>query len=250
MPSCYLAEDLIIHNYKISVIIPFDYKNYLNFIKHLDKNEKINIYRNFFTYKDKYSYIIFCNGHINITKIPDVKCIHNAINFLPNIIPQFKELITVNQLFNIDSMTATFNYNRIINLSNFEKMNYLTKIDQILLYEDEIYTMIYKPRKQKKIGIFYCPELFPGLKVVTDVGTAIIFASGKVNFVGLKFEETLFWIYKQIYILLKIYNKYFFEFHLMKNNNFENEKEIINAAANFYICEKHKKLTCNDFLHC
>jgi TATA-box binding protein (TBP) (component of TFIID and TFIIIB) len=46
-------------------------------------------------------------------------------------------------------------------------------------------------KHKKKLGIYYEPDLFPAVTLVTTLGTCVIFASGKVNFVGAKSIENL-----------------------------------------------------------
>ena len=53
-----------------------------------------------------------------------------------------------------------------------------------------------------KLGVHYTPELFPGLTVKLPLCTAVLFHSGKCNFVGAKSETDVYLSYKRLLFLL------------------------------------------------
>jgi len=122
-------------------------------------------YNNFLVVKSKFTYIIFktnknCENHINITKIPSVNNILEAVE----LIQALTECQVTSQ--KIDNIIAT------------------TKHKAKLCLKDII--------EQKKFKtIKYNNEKFPGLFIKFKEGTAILFHSGKIVIVGCKSIETL-----------------------------------------------------------
>jgi TATA-box binding protein (TBP) (component of TFIID and TFIIIB) len=130
-------------------------------------------YTNFLVIKKKFTYIIFKTNknnenHINITKIPNVSFVQEAIDLIKNLTNCF---ITSTH---IDNIIATTNSNRELNLEQIVKEK---KFDQIK----------------------YNNEKFPGLFVKFVIGTAILFHSGKIVIVGCKSEESIKCLIKKIY---------------------------------------------------
>ena len=115
--------------------------------------------------KSKYTYIIFktnknSENHINITKIPSVDQVFEAIE----LIKELTYCLVLSQT--IDNIIATTN--------TFKQLN----LKDIVL-------------KKKFQTIKYNNEKFPGLFIKFDKGTAIIFHSGKIVIVGSKSIEDI-----------------------------------------------------------
>lgn len=122
-------------------------------------------YNNFLVVKSKFTYIIFktnknCENHINITKIPTVNNIVEAVKLL-----QFLTNCQVTSQ-KIDNIIAT------------------TKHKSKLCLKDIIERKTFK-------SIKYNNEKFPGLFLKFEEGTAILFHSGKIVLVGCKSTENI-----------------------------------------------------------
>lgn len=122
-------------------------------------------YNNFLVVKSAFTYIIFktnknCENHINITKIPTVKNIVDAVTLL--------QILTNCQVTSqkIDNIIAT------------------TKHKSKLCLRDII-------EKKAFHTIKYNNEKFPGLFLKFEEGTAILFHSGKIVIVGCKSIENI-----------------------------------------------------------
>jgi hypothetical protein len=133
-------------------------------------NQKIPCrqYNNFLVVKSKYTYIIFktnnnFENHINVTKIPNVCNILEAVTLLKVLI---KCDITYQQ---IDNIIAT------------------TKHKSQICLKDIIEKKTFKLVK-------YNNEKFPGLFLKFKEGTAILFHSGKIVIVGCKSIKNLEWL--------------------------------------------------------
>jgi len=131
----------------------------------LEKNLKCIQHNNFLVLKSDFTYIIFKTNkqgenHINITKIPSVDQIPKAIELIQNLTDCF--VITQT----IDNIIATTNLKRKLSLVNISLAKKFPKIK-------------------------YNNEKFPGLFVKFDIGTAIIFHSGKIVIVGCKSVEDI-----------------------------------------------------------
>jgi TATA-box binding protein (TBP) (component of TFIID and TFIIIB) len=130
-------------------------------------------YTNFLVIKNKYTYIIFKTNkqkenHINITKIPNLSNVKEAIDLITNL----TQCIVTS--FKIDNIIATSSANQKLNL------------DKIV--------------KEKKFNqIKYNNEKFPGLFLKFNKGTAILFHSGKIVIVGCKSEEAIKCLIKKIF---------------------------------------------------
>ena len=164
-----------IANVKISVKIsklPLDIvMNKLNCI-----NMPFQLHNNFLVVKSKFTFIIFkpkfeCithTNHVNITKIPNLSCINDAV----------KE---IERLMNCETFNLT-----VDNISATSKHPMKLNLLQIVI--------------DNKFGyIKYNNQAFPGLFLKFRSGTAIIFHSGKLNIVGCKSEEDVKWILKEIF---------------------------------------------------
>lgn len=141
-------------------------------------NNIVNIkkYDNFSVFKIKYTYVAFKTNkhgenHINITNIPAIDLIQDAINILCDIIP-----ICV-QSYKIDNIIATYSMPKTINLH--------------LLCEQKVFK-----------NIKYNNEKFPGLFIKEKCGTIIVFHSGKIVYVGCKTQEDIKWLHYQVTVLI------------------------------------------------
>jgi hypothetical protein len=123
-------------------------------------------YKNFIVLKLAYTYIIFkskeqqSESHINITKIPKTSKIREAIDLIKSIVN-----CTIIS-FKIDNIIATTNLKKELNLANISK-------------------------NCKLLNLKYNNEKFPGIFVKFDIGTVILFHSGKIVIVGCKSEENI-----------------------------------------------------------
>lgn len=127
----------------------------------VEKSVFIKRYKNFIVIKQKYTYIIFKTNkqtrenHINITKIPSIYEVSNAVEHLKSII----DFVVKNSF--VDNIIAIANVDKQLNLINICNSG------------------IFKQLK-------YNNEKFPGLFIKFDTGTVILFHSGKVVIVGCK----------------------------------------------------------------
>lgn len=165
-----------ISNVKVSLkTSPISLDNVLD--KFIELNMPLKNYKNFVVLKNKYTYTIFktnakSENHINITKIPNIEKIEKAIKHLKNFIEFSVKNVT------IDNIIATLNMNR--------------SIDLVLVCERKLFE-----------SIKYNNELFAGLFVKFEKGTAIIFHSGKIVLVGCKNIENLEWLTQNICAVIK-----------------------------------------------
>lgn len=161
-----------IRNIKVSIQIKRQFLNIVE-LDCLNKYIKIKKHNNFIVLYNKFVYTIFRESkdqtnHINITKIPDFASIPKVLHFLSS---ELSFDIIPNSL-RIDNITGSLNLNR-----------------KLLLGE-----LIQKTKTfitQEKIILSYNNEKFPGLfmKISLNsnkIGTIIVFASGKIVFVGCK----------------------------------------------------------------
>lgn len=118
-------------------------------------------YKNFIVLKDKYTFIIFKTSkakeenHINITKIPSLEKVEHAVRHFTKIIN-----CEVNKIA-VDNIIATVNAGKKLCLAS-----------------------ICRSGKFKQVK--YNNEKFPGAFLKFDVGTAILFHSGKIVLLGCK----------------------------------------------------------------
>ena len=219
-----------ITNYKFSVKIlfkaPEDYKKLI--VKFVTEDKKLKVYKNFFVLTlRKIKYIIYCNGHINITGVRSKEDIRSIVQSIESSFGYSPRRMKNGKRHQIDNISATEHVNpSLINLSQFA---YLSKIQNIV---DFLNSEKNTARDPLKIGIFYEPELFHGLRICTNIGTGIMFASGKVNYLGSSSVDKLQWVMSRIHILNKIYVKLKFELDLgvriKRELNQANRYKIIN----------------------
>ena len=123
------------------------------------KVEYVKDCKNFVVMTDTYSYTIFktvkLENHINITKIPNLEKVQDAIQQLK------KHFKFCAKLIRVDNIMATLNIER--------------PIDLISVCEKKLFE-----------NIKYNSEVFPGLTVEFDKGSARFFHSGKIVILGVK----------------------------------------------------------------
>jgi TATA-box binding protein (TBP) (component of TFIID and TFIIIB) len=125
----------------------------------------IKTYNNFIVLQSKYTYTIFktsklSENHINITKIPKLEKIEDAIENLKQHVQFSTKKVTV------DNIIASI------------KLGY--RIDLVSVCEKKLFE-----------SMKYNSDIFPGLYVKFGIGTAILFHSGRIVLVGVKNEKDL-----------------------------------------------------------
>lgn len=140
-------------------------------LEYLDvNNQKYKTKSNYIIIESKYIYIVFkpknrLITHINVTKISDLSEVDTAVNnLIKEIFPTLE--ITVHKVV-VDNITAVFNVNKTVNLP------------EIIRNKKDLYQITYNNEK------------FPGMFIKFDVGTLIIFYTGKVIAVGCKTRSNL-----------------------------------------------------------
>ena len=119
---------------------------------------------------------------------------------------------------------------KIINIVSSCNVNFPIRLRQLN------YDLRYK-YNIKGNKVYYEPEVFPGLiyRMEKPKLTLLIFAGGKINFVGAKKQEDIFEAYKKIYpIVVKYENKEIKNVNKDENpNNFNNLNIFKNDITNF-----------------
>lgn len=165
-----------IKNVKISLkIITVSLNSVLNY---LDKNHiEYQTKSNYVIISSIYIYILFKPKnqqitHVNVTKIPNLFKVDDAVNHFKNdIFPAFN--VQVNKI-SVDNITAVFHVKKCINLPEIIK------------------------NKKPHFKITYNNEKFPGMFIKFDVGTLIIFYTGKVIAVGCKNTSNLDYLFCEL----------------------------------------------------
>lgn len=162
-----------ITNVKLSLKVSF---NCLDTVSNLlkDKNISCKSYNNFIVFKTQYTYILFksknnIQNHLNITNISNLDEIDQAINIYKNI----SNSTIISQI--IDNITASFSLK-----DTFEFLNVIDKFNSIA-------------------KVSYNSEKFPGIFIKFDIGTVIIFHTGKCIIIGCKSIENLEWLVEKIH---------------------------------------------------
>jgi len=146
------------------------------------QNLKYTKHKNFSVLKGKYTYTIFKTNkfgenHINITKIPLLDKVKDAVNYFL-VLFNCKKIKCV-----IDNISATTFCGKQLNLREIVSIEKYKTIDQ------------FKTVK-------YNPEIFPGMFLKFKCGTVILFHSGKIVLIGCKKESDLKCLIQNIYALI------------------------------------------------
>lgn len=147
-------------------------------LEYLDVNNcRYKTKSNYVIIESKYIYIVFkpknrLITHINVTKISDLSEVDTAVdNLITKIFPTLD--IIVHKVV-VDNITAVFNVNKTVNLPEIIKNN------------------------KNFYQITYNNEKFPGMFIKFDVGTLIVFYTGKVIAVGCKNENDLAFLFEEL----------------------------------------------------
>ena len=161
--------ELTINNVKISCKIQLTQANNLSFNT---DNSLVKFYNNFCVIRNKFTFIIFTKKkkgdttyHVNITKIPNLICVDEALAKLSSII---NEEHTVQQK-RIENLTCLHQINKTINLKHLYK--------------------ILNINSQNVLNFRYRPEKFPGMFLSFKNCTVLLFSNGKLVIIGASNEE-------------------------------------------------------------
>jgi TATA-box binding protein (TBP) (component of TFIID and TFIIIB) len=160
-----MEKEPIINNVKAHIVVN---QTCIKKIKEQLFLKETKTYHNYLVIRDKYTYIVFPKkGHINITGIKNIFEIDNVID---NFCEDFKlnrNLIT--NCLKIDNISAGGDFGKKLNVGAIqEKLN----------------------REKTEFTVKFDRNYFPGAFCKTfDVGTIIIFRSGKYVIVGAKCQE-------------------------------------------------------------
>lgn len=178
---------LRISNYKLRTHI-FG-KNLLSVLQQKGRRVK-----NFYIIKQQFTYAIYTNGTVNITKVRNYNSQKKAIlQELTELFPQ----CVVNETFFLDNITASSHYSKPIDLYR------LTVFPDLKKYLSCSGTCIdVKHQCNARLGYKFLPERFPGLFLYSSHVTIIVFSSGALVFVGETREKALFETLNQLERLL------------------------------------------------
>ena len=161
--------ELSINNVKMSCKIQLTQANNLSFNT---DNSLIKFYNNFCVIKNKFTFIIFTKKkkgdttyHVNITKIPNLICVNEALAKLSSII---NEEHTIQQK-RIENLTCLHQIDKTINLKQLYK--------------------ILNINNQNVLNFRYRPEKFPGMFLSFKNCTVLLFSNGKIVIIGASNEE-------------------------------------------------------------
>lgn len=111
--------------------------------------------------RNKFVYIIFTNGHINITKVRTFRQISESKNHILQL---------------LDLPLEAVEFNKIDNIVGSGRMKSFSHFPKFLCFL----------RNCERMPVHYNPEKFPGARTEVENCVAILFTSGKYNFVGAK----------------------------------------------------------------
>ena len=162
--------DLAITNVKLSCKIQLTQDAHISF--HTD-NCIVKYYPNFCVIKTKFTFIIFTKKkdkdhyfHANVTKIPNLYYVEEAIEKLSDIIKE-KHVIVKRK---IENLTCYYHNPQLINLRQF-----FNNFDSY--HNDNV------------ISLRYRPEKFPGMFINFKKCTVLVFSNGKLVVIGASNEE-------------------------------------------------------------
>lgn len=145
-------------------------------------NREYKTKSNYIIIKSKYIFILFkpknrMISHINVTKISNLDEVNTAVdNLIIEIFPTFE--ICIYKVV-IDNITAVYDTSKTI------------KLPEIIENNKGLYRITYNNEK------------FPGMFIKFEVGTLIIFYTGKVIAVGCKTNDQLFFLFGKLKDLLE-----------------------------------------------
>ena len=171
-------ELVIISNYKCSFKLSNSGPDLLNnLVEKFTKESKI--INNFLVLKIKgWVFIIFSNGFVNVTKIRNFR--EERERLVLFIREQLEQDLTD---IIVDNITATTSLTRV-------RFSHLLKT----LFSSKLFKFYPERYSKKKLGIQHDFTTFPAIKIFTDVGTGLLFASGKLNIIGCKNINHISWI--------------------------------------------------------
>ena len=182
-------QHLVISNYKCSFRVKesglFDTLNRSDFGESGWSVKRIN---NFIVLKAQgWVFIVFSNGFVNVTKIR-------------NLSEEFESLVEfIKTHFGSDATLTIDNISASISLP-YKGFSKLLKSNP---KEENWFRMYLKQHSLKRLGVHYDFTTFPAVKIFTDVGTGLLFASGKLVLVGSKQESHIRWIVERVKDLLE-----------------------------------------------
>ena len=152
-----------VNNIKIHFRINSTYINNL-----LHKSTKLKLYSNYFVYRNKFTFIVFYSGFVNVTGVKrcvDIIKARNLFLFEVRYKNNFDDIGVV-----VDNITASGNLHNFIDLRKIR-----TKLES------------------KLFRCRYRPEFFAGLFITSRNcrGTVILFHSGKYSIVGCRTKEEI-----------------------------------------------------------
>lgn len=141
----------------------------LDWLKTINNLKDKTLHNNYVVFKDKYVFILFKPNkqknnetHLNVTKINNSK---DLIDSYSKICKNIHGQIMLNTL-KIDNCTILYSHYKNISLKD--------------LYQNKNLLL------NSYCKVFYNKDKFPGIFYKTNYGTAIIFHTGKIVFVGIK----------------------------------------------------------------
>lgn len=181
-----LAMRVKTSNFKISVISCSDVVKNLR----AAKNVKVNYWSNFLTFRSKYAYIIFLNGHINVTGIRSRSEIEDALREVRHL---FRLQPDSELQYKIDNICASGYIESELNLPSIY-MSVLNHLKDC-------------PLSLSIISASYRPEKFPAFHLKTKLGSILLFRSGKFVFVGYRRCCDAFYLYTILSHFIKLWKK-------------------------------------------
>jgi TATA-box binding protein (TBP) (component of TFIID and TFIIIB) len=230
-----------INNYKVSLKLRFNNDKNYNILYKRMKNDSDHFRKkckNFFTLKGlRHTYSIYTSGHVNVTGIRDINEIDNICSEIIKFTGiQPEHSIFRGSCFCIDNINATGYIGGRINISQFAQLSLIKDLTDFLRNDRNKIS-------KNRVGIFYEPELFHAVKIVTDNGTCLLFSTGKINYLGSKSYDMLEWVVSRIEILYNLYKLIKPGIHLYWRTS--DRSEYVNDISSKYIDPKNHLLLCN-----
>jgi len=176
-----------IKNYKISCKITIeDMDQYIKLMNNVrKKGYEVSSYKNFCIVKGIFKYVIFCNGHINISGIKRKRYFKYVYYDISQIFDKPLIKKANGKYITVDNISATIK-------APLPSLN--------------LYRLYLKLKEESKLNIMYEPEIFHAIKVTSDYGYGLIFSTGKINYLGIKSVNNLIKFHNIVYkTILKVY---------------------------------------------